>query len=122
MSSVGKDAENLVEKYLRNKGYSILERNFRTRAGEIDIISEKDKKIIFIEVKSRIGHAGSAPYEAVRPRKLHHFKRAVDSYLSFNKIKNRKLRFDVVSVILNADHTLDQLKHFENVSFSDIVF
>ena len=112
---IGKLGENAACEYLQKQGFLIIERNFRSRGGEIDIIIQKANKIVFIEVKTRIGDAKGKPYEAVDYYKLNHLKRAINYYLLINPLKNSKLAIFVVGVILNIDHTVKELKCYEDV-------
>ena len=70
--SLGQIGENLASNYLRSKKFTILERNFRCRSGELDIVAEKDKKIYFIEVKTKVGIEKGFPYEAINYYKKMH--------------------------------------------------
>lgn len=101
--------------YLKQKNYKIITTNFRTRAGEIDIIAQKDDKLIFVEVKARIGDIKGKPYESVTYWKLNHLKKAVYFYLIKNNLLNGKLRLDVISIEFFPDKTIKKLQHFENV-------
>ena len=66
----GKIGEDAVEKYLKNNGYEILERNFHSRWGEIDIIAKKEKCIVFVEVKTRKSVKYGTPAEFVTGTKI----------------------------------------------------
>lgn len=112
---VGKIGENTACDYLQKKGYLIIERNYRSKGGEIDIIVQKGNKIIFVEVKTRIGDAKGRPYEAVNYYKMSHLKRAINYYLLINPHKNSKLTIFVIGIILNEDHSIKELKCYEDV-------
>ncbi len=113
LQSVGKIGEDLATHYLTSLGYSIKERNYRTKVGELDIIAEKNRTIFFCEVKTRIGDSKGKPYEAVTYRKLQHIRRTAEVYLLQNEIKNSKLSVQVVSIELNPDHTQRKIKLYE---------
>lgn len=74
---IGQLGEELASSYLRNHRYTILTKNFRTRAGEIDIICRDGETLVFVEVKTRVGDFRGKPYEAVDFRKLSHLKKAI---------------------------------------------
>ncbi|OIP84321.1 hypothetical protein AUK04_02505 [Candidatus Roizmanbacteria bacterium CG2_30_33_16] len=112
---VGKIGENAACDYLQKQGYLIIERNFRSKGGEIDIIIQKSNKIVFVEVKTRIGDTKGRPYEAVNYYKLSHLKRAIKYYLLQNPYKNSKLSIFVIGIILNEDHSIKELKCYEDV-------
>ena len=92
--------EKFAQDYLRNKGYKILETNFYTKRGEIDIIAQKGNYIIFIEVKTRTNMKYGTPAMAVNSTKKKHIKFAAKIYLSLNKIKEQDVRFDVIEVLI----------------------
>ncbi|OGK22120.1 hypothetical protein A2866_03305 [Candidatus Roizmanbacteria bacterium RIFCSPHIGHO2_01_FULL_39_8] len=116
--NVGKVGENLALTFLKNKGYSLISRNYYTRWGEIDLIVEKDTKISFIEVKTRISTIQGKPYESVDQRKLFKLTRPIKHFLLQDRYKNRKLSLDVISIELNRDQSLRELKYFENVEIN----
>jgi putative endonuclease len=113
--TVGKRGEDIATEYLLKKGFTILTRNFSTRYGELDIIAKKDNKISFVEVKTRSSTAYGQPYEAITPRKVHHLKYACELYLLKNKIKDCKLSLDGISILLNLDGSVREIRHLENI-------
>ncbi len=96
---VGNTKELLACKYLSQQGVKILERNFRCRTGEIDIIAKDDKYLCFIEVKYRSDDFFGEPQEAVNFRKQKHICKVSDFYL-YSKYKSFDLpvRYDVVAI------------------------
>ena len=110
---IGKVGEDLAITYLTSLGYSIKDHNFRTLLGELDIIAEKNNKIYFCEVKTRVGDLHGKPYEAVTYRKMQHIQRVAQAYLLQNNIKNSKLSVQVISIELMPDHSLKTLKMYE---------
>jgi putative endonuclease len=94
---LGEEGEGLAEKFLRKKGYNILQRNFKTSIGEIDIIALDKEYLVFIEVKSRKSLEYGQPFEAVNRHKRR--KIANVAMLFLKKLKEiPPCRFDVVSV------------------------
>ena len=98
---LGKRGETAAEAFLKKKGYRILEKNFRTPSGEIDIIAEHKKILVFVEVKTRAGVEFGHPLTAVTPAKQKQLGRMAELYLARHKITGRDCRFDVVSVIVD---------------------
>lgn len=87
-----------AEEYLLGNGYKILERNFRNRSGEIDLIAKKDGYICFVEVKYRTTSAYGSPLEAVDDRKQNQIRRVANYYLMKNKLSEwTPCRFDVIA-------------------------
>lgn len=99
----GKIGENLACKYLEKNQYTIVERNFRCRQGELDIIAcdGKRKELVFLEVKTRSNLKYGRPSEAVNKKKKEHMVAAAKYYYYKNKIHKIPIRFDVIEVFLN---------------------
>jgi putative endonuclease len=95
---LGADGERAAEKFLRRQRYVILQRNYRCRAGEIDLIALDRSTVVFIEVKTRTHAAFGSPLEAVDPRKQRQIARASRVYIADNRLYDRNARFDVVGV------------------------
>lgn len=112
---IGSIGEKIARDYLTKKGYSIIDKNYRTKIGEIDIISKLKNIIVFVEVKTKIGDVKGKPYEHVTKSKISKFKRAVQGYLMSYKILNQ-IRLDVISVQLFDDLSVNKILHFENIT------
>ena len=104
----GVQGEVLAAEYLKYKKYKILERNYTTKIGEIDIIAQKDDTIIFVEVKQRDTKRFGLPREAVTPYKQNKVRTVASQYLLAKKFMNSKIRFDVVEILG------DNITHIEN--------
>ncbi|HUW21947.1 MAG TPA: YraN family protein [Candidatus Bathyarchaeia archaeon] len=113
---LGKIGELAAVRYLRNKGYQIIERNYSSKYGEIDIIALEDGDLVFVEVKTRRGESFGLPEEAVDQRKIRHIKRAAFSYTDSHFPRSLGLRIDVVSVQLSPEERLENVRIFRNVS------
>jgi len=94
----GKESESLAARYLKKHGYRILEQNYRTRLGEIDIIAKDKGTIVFVEVKARRSYLFGNPKFAVTPKKQRKISMVALCYLKETKQNNAKARFDVVAV------------------------
>src|SRR6185295_13802738 len=99
---LGERGENVAAKFLRNLGYKILERNYRTALGEIDIIARDGKTLVFVEVKTRM-YDDPTPEEQVNLTKQHQITKAAKTYLNRYGSSQPPARFDVVAVIWPAD-------------------
>ena len=95
---LGNSGEDAAAALLKEKGYVILHRNYRTPVGEADIIAEDKGVTVFVEVKTRSSEAFGSPFEAVDRRKQEKLKRIALYYLNGLK-KELPVRFDVVSII-----------------------
>ena len=100
---LGARGEKLVRKSLEGSGYSVLETNYRTPFGEIDIIAHNDNYIAFIEVKTRRNTQFSHPCEAITYNKRQHIRHAVQYYLS-QYPSEKQPRFDVAEVLDDGEN------------------
>lgn len=112
-NSSGPLGERACAQSLRKKGYRILDANYRTRFGEIDMIAEKNPYIIFVEVKTRGPHAIASPMEAVTPAKQQRLVRTASLYLCAHPCALQP-RFDVMEVELDARGAVREIRHLEN--------
>lgn len=112
----GDFGEKTAIEYLQKKGFKIIDRNFRSRLGEIDLVATKNEKLHFIEVKTRIGLGKGHPHEAVNPYKIKRIEKLLELYLKNKDIKNAKLSLDVVSIILSNDNEIENISFFESIT------
>ena len=112
---IAKKGEDLACNFITNNGYKIIERNFRIRGGEIDIIAIDNQTLVYIEVKTRTNLRFGRPEESVNKRKFKFLERAAKFYKVNRKASNLPLheRIDVVSVDL-TDQNRPQLSLIKN--------
>lgn len=108
---VGTDFEILAINYLKNKGYKILNHQFRCKIGEIDIVISKNNVIIFVEVKYRKNLKNGYPREAVNFKKQQTIRRVAELYLIKNKIQNMDIRFDVIEIVGKEENSIEHLEN-----------
>ena len=94
----GKEGEDIATKFLERSGYKILDRNFITKQGEIDIIAKDKAEYVFIEVKTRKNTKYGRPIDAIDKNKIKHIRKAISYYLYINKLENKFIRIDVIEV------------------------
>lgn len=99
--SIGSTGEDIAAEFLVKNGYKILERNFSSRNGEIDIIGWDKDILCFIEVKTRYTLDYGSPMEAISITKANTIKRVCQYYIFKNYLFDINIRFDVVEVYLN---------------------
>ncbi len=104
--------EELARRYLVRKGYEIVESNYRTRRGELDLISRQADTLVIVEVKLRRGTAYGTPLEAVTPRKQQAIRLMAEEYLAEKAPDFQALRFDVVGILLRGERT--QITHIQD--------
>ncbi|MGB9792653.1 MAG: YraN family protein [Thermacetogeniaceae bacterium] len=97
--SLGVIGEEAALSFLIKEGYRVLERNYRCRLGEIDIIAEDGEAIAFIEVKTRSNILFGAPQEAVNLKKQKKIRQIAQYFLLSHGLEERTVRFDVITVL-----------------------
>lgn len=111
--TLGSWGEDAAEKYLKKKGYTILERNFRCKLGEIDIIALDGRSLVFIEVKTRRNQNYGLPCEAVTAVKLQHLKRTAAYYTAVHNADCWEPRLDVIEILARDGRAY--IRHMEGV-------
>ncbi len=96
---LGKRGEETAADYLAGKGYRIIDRNYKCRVGELDIIAMEGETLIFIEVKTRKDLSYGLPCESITATKKWHISRAVGYYTAIHKLEDLNMRIDVVEVL-----------------------
>lgn len=113
----GDAGEKAAAKYLKDKGFEIIETNYQNnfgrRLGEIDIIAKDGKEIVFVEVKTREmkRYGATLPEENITRSKLHKLERIAWAYLRQNKLENSPFRFDAISIWLDLELKKARIKH-----------
>jgi putative endonuclease len=113
---LGDTGDQLAAEHLIRRGFQILDRNFRTRWGELDIVATDGRALVFCEVKTRVAsRAGRDPLESVHPRKRAQVRRMAGRWLVERNDRPRagELRFDAIGITLSADGRLVRLDHLE---------
>ena len=101
--ALGARGESLAGEWYVARGYTVLDRNWRTRSGELDLVLELGGVIVFCEVKTRTTDAFGAGVEAVTREKQQRIRRLAAQWLEGHDRANRGLRFDVVSILAPRD-------------------
>mgnify|MGYP001595742038 CR=1 FL=1 len=113
---LGQIGEEIAAKYLKSQGLRIIERNFRKRYSELDIVATGDSTLVFVEVKTRIGSKFGLPEEAITPWKLKSLVRSAQYYNLLHPPKSGSMRIDVISIILTVNHEIERLKWIKNIT------
>ena len=118
MKSFNKDigalGEDISENHLKNVGYKILDRNFRCKCGEIDLITIHKGYVVFIEVKTRYGINFGIPAESVTISKQRKIYKTAQVYILKRIIIDTDFRFDVIEVLLNSSNNDFLVNHIED--------
>ena len=110
---LGRQGEESAVNYLQKQGYEILQRNFKCKQGEIDIIAKDQKEYVFIEVKTRKSLQYGTPKEAVTQNKKKHIWETSKYYIYRNKLENRYIRFDVIEIYSKEEKFY--INHIKNI-------
>lgn len=111
---LGKEGEAVVYNYLKNKGYKILEINYKNVIGEIDIIALHNSTYVFIEVKTRSSLKFGSPKEAINSYKINKIKTVATSYLKHKRLLDKvSVRFDCIEILGNKLNY--EINHLENI-------
>jgi len=104
-TSIGNLGEEIATAFLVKHGYRILERNFRCKGGEVDIVARDhgDNCVVFVEVKTRRNLSYGVPQLAVTPFKQRQISKAALTWLSKKRLHNSNARFDVIAILLDDD-------------------
>jgi putative endonuclease len=119
-NEVGKIGEDLARKYLEEKGYKILEQNYKTRFAEIDLICEKSEgflkqnKLVFVEVRTKIGEKFGSPEDTINKAKLWKVLKNTNSYVAFKNWQGA-CQIDAICIVLKPDFSVHRLTHHENI-------
>ncbi len=108
--------EQLAVDYLTQKGYVILERNWRFRKSEIDIIALIDNILVVVEVKTRTSSGFGLPQDFIKKSKIHRLLQAINNYAVTNQ-RDEEIRFDIIAIVNQApapsiEHLEDAFFHF----------
>lgn len=109
---LGKNGENVACQCLEKQGFCIIQRNFKCKVGEIDIIATDKNELVFIEVKTRCSRQYGEAREAVTEVKKKHIKKATEFYIHTNRLENCCVRFDVMELYLKNDKFY--IQHIKN--------
>jgi putative endonuclease len=120
---LGEYGEGLACQFLTKRGYVILDRNFSSRYGEIDIVAqhpEENDLICCLEVKTRISTDFGSPEDAITYNKIRRLHDTACSYFFQRRIENKFFRLDVISIVLDRENQKAKIKHLKSVGFENL--
>lgn len=112
---IGRLGEMLACKYLRDQGYKIIDQNYRTRNGEIDIVAQDGATVVFVEVKTRTTRMFGFPEEAIDNRKQRKLALTAEHYLAVHHLYNRNYRVDSIGIELDKEGGVKEIRHEKDV-------
>ena len=108
---LGRYGEDRACEYLVGQGYQILDRNWRYREGELDIVCVLRGTLVFVEVKTRTSLATGSPFDAITKTKLARLRRLAASWCANRQVSNSQVRFDAIGVLVHGGRvTIEHLK------------
>ena len=117
---LGQQGEAIATRYLIDKKYKILDRNYRNSIGEIDIVAKKDQVLVFVEVKARDSiHAGYfSPEQSITPQKQAKLRKLCQMYINDKKYKDQQeWQIDVIAISLDKSSQRARINHIQNAVF-----
>ena len=112
--SIGKLGENIAREYLRDKGYNIIEQNYRTKYAEIDLITKKKNVLVFVEVRTKTGDEFGTPEDTINRDKKRKLRMNAMAYVNRKKWKG-PYRIDAICIVLEPNETMSRLTHYQNI-------
>lgn len=114
MRQKGIDGELLAENFLKELGYRIIDRNFHSRFGEVDIVALDKKTVVFVEVKLRTNDLFGTPLEAITHSKIEKIKKTAYYFLTLNKMSNSDFRLDAIEILVTNGK--NEINHVKNIT------
>ena len=114
----GRRGEKIAARYLREHGYKVVERNYRTRFGEIDLVCTQRDKLVFVEVKLKIGDKFGTPEEMITKAKVWQVRRTAENYLVENSLVKQQFpryQVDAICIVMGSDSAIQKVSHYENI-------
>ena len=111
---LGAWGEEQAVDYLQRKGYTIVERDWKSRHRDIDIIATRDDVVVFVEVKTRSNQVFGEPEDAIDYRKMCNLRAAINHYVQYKHL-NKEIRFDIISIVGSLNNGIQTIKHFEDI-------
>lgn len=113
-NELGKWGEDLAADYLQRKGYTIIERDWKSGRRDLDIIAQDGNVIVFVEVKTRRNRLYGEPEESVDYHKLQNLQQAISHYVKFKHIR-QEIRFDIISIVGTVGTDPD-IQHIQDIT------
>lgn len=120
--SIGCIGEQIASRFLKKHGYRIIDRNYRTKKGEIDIVAIERRFLVFVEVKLRRHSLFSSPLDAITQKKQKRIIHSAKIYLRRHRLNNLPCRIDIVSILIDKNGRIVKIELFKDVFWEDDVY
>lgn len=114
--NLGLLGEQIASKYLENHGYKILEKNFHSKFGEIDIIAQDKDVLVFVEVKTRWSDNFGLPEESITYWKIRKIIKTADYYKLLHRESPEAMRIDALAIDMSIDGEVKDIRYFKNIT------
>ncbi len=114
--TIGRRGEEIARKYLKDKGYKIIEQNYKTKYGEIDLVAKQKNELVLVEVRTKIGKNFGAPEDTINNKKKRKLRNNALAYARTAKWPGH-VRVDAICIILKKDYLVERLNHYENIVY-----
>lgn len=111
----GNEGEDFAAQFLRLHGYQILDRNYHSRYGEVDIVAAHDQCVVFVEVKTRTSARFGLPETSVTPKKLEKINNTGLLWLQDHPDSPDDWRVDVIAILMDKNHQMIDIQHFVDI-------
>jgi len=111
--STGEEGERRAEKFLKKKGFRILQKNYLCKTGELDIVAKEGETLVFVEVKTRKKHGKELPEAAMTAKKKHRVCCAAKHFMKSYRLTNKLFRFDVIGLEFDDENNWE-IFHWQN--------
>lgn len=111
--TLGKYGEDRAAEYLLDRGYQIIDRNWRCSVGEIDLVAKENDRFVFVEVKTRNGGGFGHPFEAITEQKVQRMRRLVAAWCESKGAAGAKVRLDAIAVLVRGGRVA--IEHLKQV-------
>lgn len=113
-NETGQIGEDLAKKYLENKGYKIIEKDFKTKFAEIDLVGIKNNELVIFEVRTKRGEMFGSPEDTINKKKLGKILLGARIFSAAKKWSG-PMRVDAVCLVLAPDNQISRIGHYENI-------
>jgi putative endonuclease len=110
---LGRYGEDQAAKFLQDRGYEIIDRNWRSPIGEIDLVAKDKDRLVFVEVKTRSGSGFGHPFEAITTNKVARMRRMVAEWCIAKQVSGVKVRLDAIAVLTTGGRV--HIEHLKEV-------
>jgi len=111
---LGKWGEDVAGRFLEEKGYRLLDTNYRCRWGEVDIVAQEGDELVFVEVRTRRGAEFGTPEESVTAAKARRLIATAQDYLQQNGQEESEWRIDLIAIRLDGDRRVEDIAHLRH--------